>query len=43
MELVKPIEMNNLKKLPDWVYSIDMVQVGYTRDGRLVAYDWDTF
>ena len=43
MELVKPILMEDLKNLPDWIYDIDMVQVGHTKDGRLVAYDWDTF
>lgn len=26
--------------LPDWVDSVDCGQVGYTRRGRLVAYDW---
>lgn len=26
--------------LPDWVNSVDCQQVGYTRRGRLVAYDW---
>ncbi len=30
-------------KIPGWVYSIDSAQVGYTKDGRLVAYDWDTY
>lgn len=27
-------------KLPDWVGCIDSGQVGWTADGRLVAYDW---
>lgn len=27
------------KNMPDWVYSVDCGQVGYTKDGRLVAYD----
>lgn len=26
---------------PDWTWSIDCGQVGYTKDGRLVAYDWE--
>lgn len=28
------------KSMPDWVSSVDCGQVGYTRRGRLVAYDW---
>lgn len=47
MEYVKPISMEDLEekegKIPGWVYSIDSAQVGYTKDGRLVAYDWDTY
>lgn len=27
-------------KLPDWTDGIDCQQVGWTADGRLVAYDW---
>ncbi len=26
---------------PDWTWSIDCGQVGLTKDGRLVAYDWE--
>ncbi len=26
--------------LPEWVKFVDCQQVGYTRSGRLVAYDW---
>lgn len=26
---------------PDWTWSVDSGQVGYTQDGRLVAYDWE--
>lgn len=26
--------------LPSWVYAVDCKQVGYTADGRLVAYDY---
>lgn len=37
-EQVVPIKLD-FKKLPDWVQSVDGGQVGYTRDGRLVAYD----
>lgn len=28
---------------PDWTWSIDCGQVGYTMDGRLVAYDWEHY
>ena len=28
---------------PDWTWSIDCGQVGFTKDGRLVAYDWEHF
>jgi len=28
---------------PDWTWSIDCGQVGRTKDGRLVAYDWEHF
>lgn len=27
-------------KLPDWTAAVDCAQVGYKRDGALVAYDW---
>jgi|GEM_PF-2341908 len=27
----------------DWTWSIDCGQVGRTKDGRLVAYDWEHF
>lgn len=27
------------KDMPDWVGSVDCAQVGYDRNGRLVAYD----
>jgi len=27
----------------DWTWSIDCGQVGRTKDGRLVAYDWEQF
>lgn len=27
-------------KIPSWVYGIDCCQVGFTKDGRLVAYDY---
>lgn len=29
--------------LPGWVDTIDCRQVGYTKDGRLVAFDWDRY
>ena len=28
---------------PDWTWGIDGGQVGRTKDGRLVAYDWEHF
>lgn len=37
MEYVKPATG---EELPDWVGSVDCGQVGWTRDGRLVAYDF---
>lgn len=30
-------------KKPDWTWSVDCGQVGRTKDGRLVAYDWDPY
>lgn len=30
-------------KDPDWTWSIDCGQVGHTKDGRLVAYDWEHY
>lgn len=27
----------------DWTWSVDCGQVGTTRDGRLVAYDWEHY
>lgn len=41
MEYVEPIPCTDHKGLPGWTLSIDCQQVGYTKDGRLVAYDWD--
>jgi hypothetical protein len=44
MELVQVVDdIDDIKNLPDWVVCIDCQQVGYTKQGRLVAYDWDTF
>lgn len=40
MELVEPA--SRMQPLPRWTRHIDDQQVGWTRDGRLVAYDWDT-
>lgn len=31
---------SNASEMPRWVDWIDCRQVGYTKDGRLVAYDW---
>lgn len=36
------VEHSGYSKEPDWTWSIDCGQVGHTKDGRLVAYDWDT-
>ena len=30
----------NFKSLPEWTLWVDCQQVGWTSDGRLVAYDW---
>lgn len=44
MERVKRIEELDYDPiLPSWVNSIDCQQVGYTKDGRLVAYDWERY
>lgn len=46
MERVEPVNWKEKLKsigdfeFPDWVNSVDCGQVGYTRDGRLVAYDY---
>lgn len=41
MEYVDTCKLGNDKpELPQWVYAIDCCQVGYTSDGRLVAYDY---
>lgn len=37
-EQVTPVAPD-YKTMPEWVYSVDGGQVGYTSDGRLVAYD----
>lgn len=39
MERVKPF-IGDSRSLPKWVQQIDYQQVGYTKDGRLVAYDY---
>lgn len=31
------------KKLPEWTMSVDCGQVGYNRDGKLLAYDYGRF
>lgn len=38
MEHVRPAV--SYANLPDWVYDIDSLQVGYNKNGRLVAYDY---
>jgi hypothetical protein len=36
----KVILATDFKNLPDWVGGIDCMQVGYTKEGVLVAYDY---
>ena len=43
MERVVPTEPKPRPAMPDWVYSIDCQQVGYTRKGALVAYDFSRY
>lgn len=38
MEYVEPVK--SFSDLPDWTNGVDCWQVGYTLDGRLVAYDY---
>lgn len=41
MEFVRVVYYNQIPSpIPMWVDTIDCQQVGYTRDGRLVAYDY---
>lgn len=44
-EFVRDISAKELRRLTkeqrDWAFSLDCFQVGYTADGRLVAYDWE--
>ena len=35
--------VTKLDKVPPWIHGVDCMQVGYTRSGRLVAYDYGTF
>lgn len=37
------VEHVGFSENPDWTWTIDGGQVGYTSDGRLVAYDWDRY
>lgn len=39
MEEVTPVTGKGYSELPDWVGSVDCAQVGYTKSGKLVAYD----
>lgn len=38
MERVKPVR--GWKGLPEWTYGVDCCQVGYRKNGDLVAYDY---
>lgn len=42
MELIAPLDWSKTcyDDQPDWVGSVDCGQVGYTKKGRLVAYDY---
>lgn len=40
MERVEPVHFDNYNKVPDWVKGIDGGQVGFTKKGKLVAYDY---
>lgn len=40
LRMERVVRFPQKEKLPDWVGWIDSGQVGYVRDGRLVAYDW---
>lgn len=40
MQYVEPIKTEDRPTLPTWCWSIDCTQVGHTRKGKLVAYDW---
>lgn len=42
MQYVEPVKTEDRPTLPDWCYGIDCTQVGHTRKGKLVAYDWYT-
>jgi hypothetical protein len=39
MEYVEPVE-NMTADMPSWAWDTDMYQVGYTRAGKLVVYDY---
>lgn len=38
MERVTPVDRDIA--MPDWVWKVDNGQIGFTRRGKLVAYDW---
>lgn len=38
-ENVEPVFFDSMKESPRWVMSVDCAQAGFTKDGRLVAYD----
>lgn len=44
MENIDPADIQEIKsyfgKIPDWVYAIDMAQVGFSKNGTLKAYDY---
>jgi len=40
MQKVEPVMFVDYSTMPDWVGSIDGGQVGWTRKGKLVAYDF---
>lgn len=37
------VEHVGWSETPDWTWGVDCGQVGRTKDGRLVAYDWEHY
>ena len=40
MEYVEQLKISDATNIPWWANYVDSMQVGYTRKGRLVAYDY---
>lgn len=43
MEYVEPVYRSQLTVVPAWADLVDCFQVGFTRKGKLVAYDYTNF